>query len=106
MTVKPVYSGHLYIFVYLYLAYLSVTPYTAPSNEFIYVADIVYPLCESEIENIYLIELFVTDMGTPPRNDTSQVEVTVLDVNIYTPEFEKASYVSLVDKESPQGMVP
>ena len=64
----------------------------------------MYPLCESEAENIYLIDLSVTDLGTPPLTDVSQVEVTVSDVNINTPEFEKASYVSLVDKESTQGI--
>ena len=65
----------------------------------------MYPLCESELENIYLLDLFVTDLGSPALTDISQVEVTVNDVNIHTPEFEKASYVSLVDKESPEGLI-
>ena len=67
-------------------------------------ASTVYPLCESESDNVYYVNLSVVDKGTPPMSDVSQVEITVDDVNNFTPAFEKASYVSLVDKESPEGM--
>lgn len=65
------------------------------------------PLCINDTRETkkYDITVFVTDTGVPQRQSNATLVVTVRDVNDYTPEFERPSYISRLDRNAPMGTV-
>ena len=58
-----------------------------------------------DFENIvyYVFDIFVTDLGIPPRNDTARVRIQIIDANDLTPEFEQLEYTAVLRENLAQG---
>ncbi|KAM9413752.1 protocadherin gamma-C5-like isoform 8-T8 [Salvelinus alpinus] len=58
---------------------------------------------DREKQAVHQLLLTALDGGNPVRSGTSQITITVLDVNDNFPVFEKASYKVSIDENSPKG---
>lgn len=92
------------IVTFLIVGDLSLVSHTVPSQEFIYVEDDVYSLCQSVTLYTYTLDLLVVDNGSPPMTDSTTINVLVNNINQYAPLFERASYTSRLEKNSLIGM--
>ena len=65
------------------------------------------PLCinDTRATKKFEVIVFVQDTGSPPQISNATLEVTIRDVNSFTPEFEQPSYISRLDKSAPSGTV-
>ena len=60
-------------------------------------------LLDRELQGGYLLTVTARDNGKPPLADTTDVEITIIDVNDNVPVFSSASYRATVSENKPKG---
>ncbi|KAK7904486.1 hypothetical protein WMY93_017093 [Mugilogobius chulae] len=58
---------------------------------------------DRERKSGYTLTVSASDQGTPPLSSTVSVEITVLDLNDHSPQFESQSYTSDISEDLPIG---
>ncbi|GAB6020348.1 hypothetical protein CHUAL_003060 [Chamberlinius hualienensis] len=66
-------------------------------------AIVTLKLLDREKQAGYIVSVTATDHGQPPMADTTDVELTVADVNDNSPIFDKVSYEASVSEDAPVG---
>ena len=69
------------------------------SSGVIFVADVL----DFETLSFYPLEVTVSDMGQPSRNDTATVEITVTDSNDFPPVFNQLEYSAVIRENLASG---
>lgn len=58
---------------------------------------------DREVRNRYMLTVTAQDQGHPPLSSTATVEVTVLDINDHSPQFESSTYAADIPEDIPIG---
>lgn len=60
---------------------------------------------DREIKGKYSLEIMAKDRGTPPKNSTTTVKITIQDVNDRAPVFEQSQYYVQLNESYPSNVV-